>query len=104
MLFRSADALHAQVAATRPLIEAGWQDPRRQIGLSGRTVKPRLIVTCGVSGSVQFAAGMRGSGRIVAINSDADASIFDISHIGIVGDLYEVVPRLTRMIEDGRAI
>ncbi len=101
---RLADALHAQVAATRPLIEAGWQDPRRQIGLSGRTVKPRLIVTCGVSGSVQFAAGMRGSGRIVAINSDADASIFDISHIGIVGDLYEVVPRLTRMIEDGRAI
>ncbi|HNZ08318.1 MAG TPA: electron transfer flavoprotein subunit alpha/FixB family protein [Bacillota bacterium] len=104
LIGRLADALNAQVAATRPLIEAGWQDPRRQIGLSGRTVKPRLIITCGVSGSVQFAAGMRGSGKIVAINSDANASIFDIAHLGIVGDLYEVVPRLTDMIEDGRAI
>lgn len=98
-----ADALGAQVAGTRPLIEAGWQDPRRQIGLSGRTVKPKLIITCGVSGSVQFAAGMQGSDKIIAINSDRNASIFNIAHLGIVGDLYEVVPELTKRLLDGRS-
>lgn len=96
-----ADALGAQLACTRPLIEAGWMDPKRQIGLSGRTVKPRLIITLGISGSVQFAAGMKGSDRIVAINSDPDASIFDIAHVGIVGDLYEILPRLLEQIRGG---
>jgi electron transfer flavoprotein alpha subunit len=99
MITALADALGAQVASTRPLIEAGWQDPRRQIGLSGRTVKPRLIITCGVSGSVQFVAGMSGSDRIVAINTDEDAPIFSVAHLGIVGDIYEVVPRLTGMLK-----
>ena len=98
MIQALADALGAQVATTRPLIEAGWQDPRRQIGLSGRTVKPKLIITCGVSGSVQFVAGMAGADRIIAINTDEDAPIFSVAHLGIVGDIYEVVPRLTELI------
>ena len=96
-----AEKLGAQLACTRPLVEAGWFDPRRQIGLSGRTVKPRLIITLGVSGSVQFAAGMRGSDLIVAVNSDKNASIFNIAHYGFVGDLYEVVPKLLQLIEEG---
>ena len=94
-----ADHLGATVACTRPLIEAGWFDPRLQIGLSGRTVKPKLIVTLGVSGSVQFAAGMENSDYIISVNSDPEAPIFDIAHCGIVGDLYEVLPALEEQIQ-----
>ena len=93
-----ANLMHAQIACTRPLIENGWMDSRHQIGLSGRTVKPKLIITIGVSGSVQFSAGMRGSSCIVAINDDPAASIFNIAHIGIVGDLYDVLPKLIEKI------
>lgn len=96
-----AGLLGGQLACTRPLIEAGWMDPRRQIGLSGRTVKPRLIITLGISGSVQFAAGMKGADRIIAINTDPAASIFDIAHVGIVGDLYEILPRLLEQAKGG---
>ncbi|MDD2717242.1 MAG: electron transfer flavoprotein subunit alpha/FixB family protein [Candidatus Wallbacteria bacterium] len=85
-------ALNAEIAATRPLIEAGWADPRTQIGLSGRTVKPKLIVTCGVSGSVQFVAGMKNSTCIVAINQDRHAPIMQVAHYGIIGNIYEVIP------------
>jgi electron transfer flavoprotein alpha subunit len=95
-----AEALGAQMACTRPLVEAGWFDPRRQIGLSGRTVKPKLIVTLGVSGSVQFAAGMRNSDLIVAVNSDKSAPIFNIAHCGYVGDLYEIVPKLIQRVKE----
>ncbi len=94
MIQKLADLLGGRLAATRPLIEAGWGDPKTQIGLSGRTVKPKLIITCGVSGSVQFAAGMTNSDLIMAINNDPSASIFDIAHIGIHGDLYEILPQL----------
>ncbi len=97
-----ASELHAQVACTRPLVEAGRMDPKRQIGLSGRTVKPKLILTVGVSGSVQFAAGMKNSDFIIAINQDPQASIFDIAHIGIVGDLNVIVPKLLEMIREGK--
>ncbi len=96
-----ATLLNAQLACTRPLIEAGWMDPRRQIGLSGRTVKPKLIFTLGVSGSVQFAAGMKGAELIVSVNSDPTAAIFDIAHIGLTGDLYEIVPKLIAKIREG---
>lgn len=96
-----ADALHAQVACTRPLVECGWLDAKRQIGLSGRTVKAKLIIAAGVSGSVQFAAGMRNSEFIVAINEDPHASIFDIAHLGLVGNLYDILPRLIRQIREG---
>ena len=95
-----AEALGAQMACTRPLIEAGWFDPKRQIGLSGRTVKPKLIITLGVSGSVQFAAGMQNADKIIAVNSDKNAPIFKIAHIGFVGDLYEIIPNLLAKIEE----
>lgn len=95
-----ADAIGAQIACTRPLVECGWFDARRQIGLSGRTVNAKLIITAGISGSVQFAAGMRGSSRIIAINRDRGAPIFNIAHYGLVGDLYEVLPLLALRIRE----
>ncbi len=99
MIHELADLLHARIAGTRPMIEKGWIDARNQIGLSGRTVKPKLIITIGISGSVQFAAGMNHSERIFAINNDPNASIFNIAHYGIVGDLYEIVPRLIQNLK-----
>ena len=98
MLRELAEALHGQLAGSRCVIEAGWLDHKHQIGLSGRTVAPKLIICCGISGSVQFAAGMKGSEKIVAINTDPDAPIFKIAHIGIVGDIYEVIPALLERI------
>ncbi|MDD2234728.1 MAG: FAD-binding protein [Desulfitobacteriaceae bacterium] len=85
-------------ACTRPLVENGWFDPKRQIGLSGRTVKPKLIITVGISGSVQFVAGMRNSDCIIAINEAENAPIFDVAHYGICGDLNEIIPQLLEMI------
>ncbi|KYH30367.1 MULTISPECIES: electron transfer flavoprotein subunit alpha [Clostridium] len=104
LVYELADALGAQVAGTRPLVEAGWIDAKRQIGLSGRTVKPKLIITLGIQGSVQFVAGMNNSETIIAINNDPDASIFNVAHYGIVGDLYEIVPKLIEKIKNGEAL
>ena len=98
MLEELAQLLGGKVASTRAVVEAGWLDAKRQIGLSGRTVKPKLIITCGVSGAIQFVAGMNGSENIVAINTDPKASIFKVAHVGIVGDLYKVVPELIEKI------
>ena len=98
MLETLAGLLGGQLACTRPLAERGWIDAKRQIGLSGRTVRPKLIITAGVSGSVQFAAGMNNSDTIFAINSDPNAPIFKIAHYGIVGDLYGIIPELIRKI------
>lgn len=104
MIHELADLLGAQIAVTRPLIEAGWADAKKQIGLSGRTVKPKLIITCGISGAVQFTAGMNNSECIVAINKDPKASIFDVAHYGLVGDIYEIIPQLISEIKDGKQI
>lgn len=94
-----ARLLDGEFATTRPLVEKGWSDYTRQIGLSGRTVKPKLIITCGVSGAIQFSACMKASECIIAINSDKDAPIFKIAHYGIAGDLYTVLPELIRKIK-----
>ncbi len=103
MLGELAAALDGRVAATRSLIEAGWADPKQQIGLSGRTVKPKLIITCGVSGAIQFVAGMNNSELIVAINKDEAAPIFKTAHIGIAGDIYQIIPALIDKIRDYKA-
>jgi electron transfer flavoprotein alpha subunit len=89
-----ADLLGAQIAGTRPLVEAGMIDPRKQIGLSGRTVAPKLLITLGVSGAVQFTAGMTGSELVFSICSDPNSPIFNVAHFGLVGDLFEIVPKL----------
>jgi len=93
--------LKGEVAATRPLIESGWIAPDRQIGLSGRTVKPKLIFTLGVSGSVQFKAGMENSELIIAVNTDENANIFNIAHYNVKADLYDVVIKLNNKIREG---
>ena len=85
------------------MVEAGWINPRNQIGLSGRTVKPKLIITCGVSGAIQFVAGMDSSETIIAINTDENAPIFKVAHIGIRGDLYKIVPNLIEQIKKQKA-
>lgn len=103
MIQKLADKLGGMVASTRPLIEAGWTDPKTQIGLSGRTVKPKLIITCGVSGSVQFRAGMENSDVIIAINTDPKAPIFNIANYSVIGDIYEIVPKLIEKL-DGKQV
>lgn len=89
-----ADLIGAQLAVTRPLIEVGLADPRRQIGLSGRTVAPKLLINLGISGAVQFTAGMTASELVISICDDENASIFDVSHYGIVGDVFTILPKL----------
>ncbi|MGM0418889.1 MAG: electron transfer flavoprotein subunit alpha/FixB family protein [Thermodesulfobacteriota bacterium] len=98
LIYKLAEMLNAEVAATRPLIEAGWADANTQIGLSGRTVKPKLIITCGVSGAIQFVAGMKSSTTIIAIDEDENAPILSAAHYGVIGDLYEIIPSLCDII------
>lgn len=94
-----ADVLGGQLAFTRPMVENGFGDQAHQIGLSGRTVRPKLIITCGVSGAIQFTSCMTGSECIVAINNDPEAQIFKVANYCIVDDLYQVVPYLTELVK-----
>jgi electron transfer flavoprotein alpha subunit len=98
-----AELLGGVVACTRPLAESNIFDAKRQIGLSGRTVKPKFIICIGISGAVQFAAGMKSSDCIVAINTDKNAPIFDVAHYCVVGDAAEIVPTLIAKIKEARA-
>ena len=95
-----AEELGGIVAVTRPMVENGIRDAKYQIGLSGKTVAPKLIITLGISGAVQFIAGMSGSSLIISVNSDPNAPIFDIAHYGIVDDVFKVVPKLINMIRE----
>lgn len=102
MLRELAELLGGQLACTRPLAEAGWLDAKYQIGLSGRTVRPKLMITVGVSGAIQFVAGMNHADHIFAVNKDPKAPVFKTAHYCLVGDLYEIIPRLIEKLKGKR--
>ncbi len=95
-----AATLKGELASSRPVVDSGWLESYHQVGSSGQTVSPKLYLTLGISGAIQHVVGMKGSKNIVVINKDANAPIFEIADYGVVGDLFEIVPKLITAIQN----
>jgi len=104
LIWNLALVLGAEVGASRPVVQAGWVEPDRQVGQSGKTVRPKLYIAAGISGAVQHRVGMEGADVIIAINSDANAPIFDFASYGIVGNAMTVLPALTKAFQQQLAV
>ena len=98
-----AEVIGGTVGATRRAVDEEWTTSDKQIGLTGKTVRPKLFIACGISGAIQHTMGMKNSGIIVAINTDRNAPIFKIADVGVVGDVLEVLPSLTAQIREALA-
>ena len=99
LIYEFADAIGAAVGASRDVIDRGWLSYPHQVGLSGKTITPKLYIGLGVSGAIQHLAGMQTSDYIIAVNKDKDAPIFKIANMGIVGDLFDVLPQLLELLK-----
>jgi electron transfer flavoprotein alpha subunit len=102
VLREAAEELGGEVASSRPPVDAGWIPYPRQVGQTGTSVQPKLYLACGISGSVQHRVGMQSSDVIIAVNTDAEAPIFEITDYGIVGDYRQVLPALTKELKERR--
>lgn len=104
LAYELAELLNGVVAVSRPLVESGFVDSKLQIGLSGKTVAPKLIITLGISGAIQFVSGMRSSETIISVNKDPKAPIFEVAHYGIVDDVFRFLPNLIAKIKKERGL
>ena len=100
LAFELAGALNAEVSASRPVVDSGWIDSFRQVGSSGSNVAPKLYFSVGISGAIQHVVGMKGSKNILAINKDKDAPIFEIADYAIIGDVLDILPKLTEKLKE----